>query len=77
MVDFGMCGCCCSLVVFLMKFYLNITMSKIVAVLIIVLAFVLDAKQWTGGSNFMFALPFVTGIVTGKQYFDSKELEKK
>jgi hypothetical protein len=55
-----------------MKFYLNITFSKFIALVIIVLAFILDLKSGTGGSVFMFVIPFVNFIITGKQFIDSK-----
>ena len=59
-----------------MNFDLNVTCSKFIAFVIIILAFALDIKSNTGGTNFMFALPFVNLIITGKQFFDQKS-EKK
>lgn len=56
-----------------MRFDLNITMSKVTAILIVILAFAIDIQAKTGGTVFMFSMPFVNLIVTGKQYFDKKE----
>jgi hypothetical protein len=54
---------------------LNITMSKVIALLIVVLAYSIDTTAKTGGTNFMFALPFVNVIITGKQFFDKRNGE--
>jgi len=55
---------------------LNITMSKLIALLVVIIAYVIDTRANTGGTNFMFALPFVNVIITGKQFFDNQANEK-
>lgn len=52
-----------------MKFMIELTWSKIVAVFVLGSAVYLDVSQ---GSNqmFMFALPFVVFLITGKQVID-------
>lgn len=60
-----------------MKFYLNVTFSKFIAFVIIILSFSLDIKSNTGGTVFMFALPFVNVIITGKQFLDQKTEGRK
>ncbi len=60
-----------------MKFRITLTWSKIVAVLVIGLAFVIDLMNATPGTVFMFSLPFAVFLITGKQFFDHrKELKK-
>jgi len=55
-----------------MKFKILLTWSKIVAVLILSCAVYLDVKN--GGINaFMFSLPFVMVMITGKQLIDKKK----
>ena len=56
-----------------MNFYLNITFSKFIALIIILLAFALDFRHTAGGQIFMFTVPFVNFIITGKQVIDLKE----
>lgn len=58
-----------------MKFDLNITFSKIMALVICLAAFTLDFVTSKNGTVFMFALPFVVTLITGKQFID-KEKEK-
>lgn len=60
-----------------MKFCLNVTFSKFIAFVIIILAFALDIKSDTGGTVFMYAIPFANMIITGKQYLDMKTEENK
>jgi hypothetical protein len=60
-----------------MKFDLNVTFSKFIAFVIIILAFSLDIKSNTVGTVFMFALPFVNVIITGKQFLDQKTEGRK
>ena len=54
------------------KFEISIylTWSKIVAVLILILSFILDWYNDKGGTVLMFAIPFVLFLITGKQFFD-------
>ena len=42
------------------------------AFLVLGCAVFLDVRNG-GASAFMFALPFVSGLIVGKQYFDSKK----
>ena len=58
-----------------MKFRINLTWSKIMALIVLGAAFYLDIimKQ---NSTFMFALPFVVFLITGKQFFDKNKVEK-
>lgn len=55
-----------------MKFYLNITFSKLTALIILIMAFIMDFFNDRGGTVFMFALPFVVALITGKQYLDNQ-----
>jgi hypothetical protein len=58
-----------------MKFAINITASKLMSFCILAGALVLDIKS--GGSTaFMFAVPFVSALVLGKQYFDKGRNEQ-
>ena len=50
-------------------------MSKIMAFLILVCAVIIDVKQGLNGVVFMFSLPFVSGMVVGKQYIDRNKKE--
>jgi hypothetical protein len=50
-----------------------LTWSKIVALLVLCASVFLDVKNGTGATAFMFALPFIVVLVTGKQYIDSKK----
>ena len=55
-----------------MKFAIILSWSKLVAVLILGAAVYLDLQN--GGINaFMFSLPFITGLIVGKQAFDKKK----
>ena len=57
-----------------MKFAIILTWSKIVAVFILGAAVYLDLQN--GGHNaFMFSLPFITGLIVGKQAFDKTKKE--
>lgn len=55
-----------------MKFAITLTWSKIVAVLVLGGAVYLDIKAGSGATAFMFSLPFIVFLITGKQYLDSK-----
>ena len=52
-----------------MKFQIELTWSKVVAIFVLGAAVYLD-KVNGGSQNFMFALPFVTFLITGKQVID-------
>ena len=58
-----------------MKFYINLTWSKIIALIVLISAVVLDLYLKTDGKIFMYSLPFVTFLITGKQFFDLKKGE--
>jgi len=59
-----------------MKLLITLTWSKIMAFLVLGCAVFLDVRNG-GASAFMFALPFVSGLILGKQYFDNqKEIGK-
>ena len=60
-----------------MKFKIELTWSKLIALLILILAGWLDI---TMGSTqaFMYAMPFIVFLITGKQWQDSrKEIKMK
>ena len=56
-----------------MKMSITVTFSKIVALLVLGGAIWLDVKTGTGATAFMFALPFVVVLITGKQWIDNKK----
>jgi len=56
-----------------MKFDITITWSKVIATLILIGAIWLDLRAGAGATAFMFSLPFIVFLVTGKQYIDSKK----
>lgn len=62
----------------MMKIQISIylTWSKIMALVILILSFVLDWYNDKGGTVFMFAIPFVVFLITGKQFFD-RGIEKQ
>ncbi len=43
------------------------------ALVILILAFIMDMYSDKGGTVFMFSLPFVFAMITGKQYFDKNK----
>ena len=55
-----------------MKFNIILSWSKIMALVVIGLATWIDIKSGTHGTVFMFAIPFVVFLITGKQYLDKK-----
>lgn len=55
-----------------MEFKIELTWSKIVALIILVMAFIIDLKN-DSNSLMMFALPFVVVLITGKQVVDLKK----
>ena len=55
-----------------MKLSIEITFSKIVAVLILGAAVYLDVLN-EGIQAFMFATPFIVFLITGKQFLDKKK----
>jgi len=56
-----------------MKFLIELTWSKLMALAITGCAVFLDAKNGTPGTVFMFSLPFVVFLITGKQFFDHRK----
>jgi hypothetical protein len=54
---------------------LTITWSKTMAFLVLSCSMLLDIRNG-GATAFMFAVPFVTLLITGKQYFDRNEKDK-
>lgn len=59
----------------MVKVFINITLSKVMAFLILILAFAMDILNDRAGTVFMFAVPFVVFLISGKQYFDSRRNE--
>ena len=57
-----------------MKFQIIMTWSKIIALLVLIAAVFIDYKNGNA-TSFMFALPFIVVLVTGKQYIDYKKNE--
>jgi hypothetical protein len=58
-----------------MKLLITITWSKVMAFLVLGCSLVLDIKNG-GATAFMFAVPFVVILISGKQYLDSKKNEQ-
>jgi len=52
---------------------INLTYSKLIALLIFLGSFAMDFANDKQGTVFMFALPFVVFLITGKQFFDAKK----
>ena len=57
------------------KVSIFLTWSKIMAFIILILAFVLDIHTDKDGTVFMFSVPFVVFLITGKQFFDKNKPE--
>lgn len=55
-----------------MRFDITLTWSKGVALVMLIMAFVLDLI-YKSGTVFMFSLPFVVFLITGKQWNDRKK----
>jgi len=55
-----------------MKFNIELTWSKLIALIMLVLGFVIDIKSNSNGTTFMFCIPFVVFLITGKQFIDGK-----
>jgi len=56
-----------------MKFNITLTWSKVVAVFVLAGALYLDIRTGSGSASFMYALPFIVFMITGKQFIDSKK----
>lgn len=52
-----------------LKILLTLTLSKLMAFVILICAMILDIRNG-GATTFMFAIPFISALVLGKQYFD-------
>jgi uncharacterized metal-binding protein len=52
------------------KFNMIITYSKFMAFILITLAFIIDFANDKNGTVFMFTIPFVVFLITGKQAID-------
>ena len=59
-----------------MKFKIELTWSKLVALIIVGCAFYLDFRNG-GFAAFSFSLPFVVFLITGKQFFDNRKAVKE
>lgn len=59
-----------------MKFKINLTWSKIMALVVLAAAFYLDVQIKTN-STVMFAMPFVVFLITGKQFIDKNKAVDK
>lgn len=53
-----------------MKWKITITLSKIMAFALLVAALALDFVNTKTASTFMYAVPFISGLVLGKQGLD-------
>jgi hypothetical protein len=51
----------------MIKVNINLTWSKVMALLILIAAVGLDWKNDTGASAFMYAIPFISALILGKQ----------
>lgn len=61
-----------------LRFEITLTWSKIVALILAAFAFVLDLKyQNVTGTVFMFTVPFIVFLITGKQLIDKKNNNAK
>ena len=60
------------------KFDISIylTFSKLMALVILILSFIMDWCNDKGGTVFMFTIPFVVALITGKQLLD-RGIEKQ
>ena len=58
--------------VFMIKIRITITWSKIVALIMLILAFILDLGKGTNGTIFIYTVPFVAGMITGRQFIRNK-----
>ena len=55
------------------NFAVTLSWSKIIALVIVVLAFVIDIMSDKNGTVFMFSLPFAVFLITGKQLIDKNK----
>jgi len=52
---------------------IELTWSKIMALVILIAAIFLELKGGMKGTIFMFTIPFITALITGKQLIDRKK----
>ena len=52
------------------KIDINLTWSKAMAAVVLLLGFILDLANKAGGTVFMYTIPFVVFLITGKQFID-------
>ena len=57
-----------------MEFKITLTWSKVMALVIAIFALFIDLKNGTSGTVFMFSVPFIVVLVTGKQYLDRNKI---
>ena len=55
-----------------MNWNITLTWSKIIALMVLIAAVYLDIEN-TGINAFMYALPFITFLITGKQLADMRK----
>ena len=60
-----------------MKFNIELTWSKLMALVITGCAVYIDSKNGLPGTVFMFSIPFSVFLITGKQFFDHRKEVKK
>lgn len=53
-----------------MEWKITVTLSKIMAFILLISALALDFFITKSASTFMFTIPFIAGLVIGKQGFD-------
>ena len=56
------------------KLLVTLTWSKVMAFIILTCSMFLDIRNG-GATAFMFTVPFVVFLISGKQYFDSKKID--
>ena len=56
-----------------MKLNIILSWSKLVALIMLLCAVHIDTKNGLGGTVFMFSLPFVVFLITGKQLIDKNK----
>lgn len=59
-----------------MEIRITLTWSKLMALVVLLLAFAIDFTSDKQGTVFMYALPFATALITGKQVIDMKRERK-
>ena len=61
----------------IMKFIIELTWSKLMALVVVGGAVYLDITNGTSGAIFQFTLPFAVFLITGKQLIDWKKQNGK